>query len=64
MFENALREIRQEKNLSQLELGRRSKIAPATISLIEAGKQYPYPGWRKRLAVTLDVGESELFPNY
>ncbi len=63
MFENALREIRQEKQLSQLELGRLTRISPSTICMLENGRQYPFPGWRKRLAEVLKVQENVIFPN-
>jgi transcriptional regulator with XRE-family HTH domain len=59
---NNLKETRTRQNLSQLEVSRRSKIAPANISALERGKQYPFPGWKKRLSETLGVSEAELFP--
>ncbi len=64
MFEsNNLRKIRKQKGLSQLELGRKTKIASQIICNLENGKQYPYPGWRKRLAKALGVREREIFPS-
>jgi transcriptional regulator with XRE-family HTH domain len=55
---------RQRQGLSQQKLGFRAEISPATISRIESGKIYPYPGWRKRLAKVLGWPEEradELF---
>ena len=59
---NRLKEVRLKKGLSQLELSRRSRIAPGNISCIENGKQFPYAGWRHRLAEALGATEEELFP--
>lgn len=44
---------RQARGLSQTELAFRARIHPATLSRIEAGKTFVYPGWRKRLAAAL-----------
>ncbi len=63
MFENMLRKCREEKKMSQLELGRLSRIAPSVISMIEAGKQYPFPGWQRRIAEVLEVQEKAIFPD-
>ena len=62
MFKNCIREQRKKKGLSQLEVMRKSGIAPNIISDLERGRLYPYPGWRKRLAIALDVDEKILFP--
>ncbi len=59
---NNLRNVREKKGISQLELARITRIAPANICNIENGRQYPYPGWRKRLSEALQVDEQELFP--
>lgn len=53
--------LRRGKGWSKAELGRRSRIAPETVCRLEAGKVYPYPGWRKRLARVLHVPADELF---
>ena len=59
---NRLKEIRNERNLSQLRLALLTGIAPSELSRIENGWIRPYPGWRKRLARALGVTEKELFP--
>jgi len=59
---NKLKEIRNEKGLSQLRLALLTGIAPGDISRIENNWLRPYPGWRKRLARALGTTESELFP--
>ena len=52
---------RQRRGWSQAELARRTGIHPATISRLEAGKQFAYSGWRRRLAQALGVPGDELF---
>lgn len=61
-MENKLREIRNQKGISQLKLTMMTGIAPGTISLIENGKLCPYPGWRLRLSLALGTNEAEIFP--
>lgn len=62
LSKNFLRKQRTKKGLSQLELTRRTGIAPNIISDLERGRAYPYPGWRKKLAAALEVPEADLFP--
>ena len=62
MTENKLREIRIQKGMSQLELSRLTKIASTNLSNMENGRQYIYPGWKKRIAKALGVPISEIFP--
>ena len=59
---NRLKEIRNERGLSQLRLAMLTGIAPSELSRIENGWIRPYPGWRKRLARALETTEAELFP--
>lgn len=61
-FVNNLKLKRSEKGLSQLELARLTGIAPSHISNLERGIQWPYPGWKKRIAEALCTTEEELFP--
>ena len=62
MILNNLRKERVKKGISQLELSRLTRIAPSNICTIENGKQYPYSGWRKRIAKALGVAEKDVFP--
>jgi len=59
---NKLKTLRMLTGMSQLELSYKTKIAVTTISQLENGKIYPYPGWRKKLARALKTSEEELFP--
>ena len=58
-----LRQARERLGLSQTQLCMMTGIAPATLSRLEGGKLYPYPGWRARLARALKVPQGELFPD-
>lgn len=62
MLKTNLRKYRKEKGMSQLDLAIQTKIATSDISLLENGKKYAFPGWRKRLSKALEVSEDELFP--
>jgi len=48
-----LKAERLKRNLSQHKLAALAGIHPATLSRIETGRVYPYPGWRRRLAEAL-----------
>ncbi len=57
---NRLRMIREEKAISQLALSRMTGIAGNVISNIENEKVYFYPGWKKRIALALNIRTSDL----
>jgi len=52
---------RKRRGLSQAQLSRIADIHPATLSRLEAGKAFPYEGWRRRLERALGVSGDELF---
>ena len=52
---------REKRGLSKTQLAIKVGIHPATLGRIEAGKVFPYPGWRRKLSETLGVPEDELF---
>ena len=60
---NKLKEVRNERSLSQLKLSFLTGISPGDISRIENDWIRPYPGWRKRLAKALGTTQAELFPD-
>ncbi len=60
---NKLKEVRNERGLSQLKLAFLTGISPGDLSRIENGWLRPYPGWRKRLAKALGIAQTELFPD-
>ncbi|MEE9201813.1 MAG: helix-turn-helix transcriptional regulator [Dehalococcoidia bacterium] len=59
---NRLKEVRNERGVSQLRLAMLTGISPGDISRIENDWLRPYAGWRKRLARALGKTEAELFP--
>ena len=60
---NNLREIRKQKNLSQLALSRKTGVPGNVISNLENYKVFPYPSWKRKLAKALETPENELFPD-
>ena len=60
---NKLKEVRNERGLSQLKLAFLTGISPSDISRIENGWLRPYPNWRKRLAKALGTSQADLFPD-
>lgn len=61
-YNNNLRKIMREKEVSGLRLSKTTDIAPATISGIVNNRILPFPGWKKRISEALDVPEIEIFP--
>lgn len=59
---NRVREFRNKKGLTQLELAEITEIYQNDISQIETGGRKVFPGWRKRLSEALEVEEEVLFP--
>lgn len=55
-----LRELRQERLLSQEELGQKAGVSKTTILNIESGKIRPYPQTLRKLAEALQVEPSAL----
>ncbi|ADQ13562.1 helix-turn-helix transcriptional regulator [Halanaerobium hydrogeniformans] len=61
-MENNLKEIREQKGLSQLKLSYETRISPPDISKIERNKIFPHPKWREKIARVLEVEEKDIFP--
>lgn len=59
---NRIREIREERGLSQTRLACLAGIAASNLSNIETGKRSPWPKVRADLARALGVTEEDLFP--
>lgn len=49
------------RGVSHAELCRRTGIHTSTISRLVAGKVHAYPGWRRRIAEALGIGDEDLF---
>lgn len=52
---------RKHRGMSQSQLARLADVHPSTLSRLEAGKVYPYPGWKRRLGRVLGVPGDVLF---
>jgi len=57
MFSNRVREVREEKGLTQVELARICRIASTNLCAIERGKLWPWDRARKRIAKGLRTPE-------
>lgn len=60
---NRIKEFREQKGLSQVELARRARIAAQNLSAVECGRLAPWPKLRRSLIRILSRSEAELFPN-
>jgi DNA-binding XRE family transcriptional regulator len=58
-----LREVRERKLLTQVELAKRANLTQTTISAIEVGKHEPRISTVRQLAAALDVDAEELVIN-
>lgn len=56
----AIKQLREERGLSQEEIGHASEIHPTWISHIESGRNNPAWGTVQRIAAALGVKVSEL----
>ena len=61
MIENRLKEYREARGLSQVELSRLARVAAPNLSAIERGRLLPWPKVKRALAKALRCTESELF---
>jgi transcriptional regulator with XRE-family HTH domain len=59
-----LREERLQRGWTQLDLAVRTGLPPSTISVIERGRVYVHPGWRRRLARAFGMSEAVLFARH
>ena len=60
---NKVREVREEKGISQVELARRIHIHPSNLSSIENERVTPWPKAKRSLARVLKTTIAELFPS-
>ena len=58
-----IKEERLRNKLSQTALGAKCGLPASTISAVERGHTVVWPGWRRRLAIALNVAERDLFPD-
>lgn len=60
---NRVKEIREERGLSQLKLATKAHIHPCNLSAVERGKVVAWPKIRRSLARVLKCSQAELFPS-
>lgn len=56
-----LREERQKRGLSLVDVCRMTGIAPGDLSNVERGRQTAFPSWRQRIAEAFGLPEEVLF---
>lgn len=61
MFKSNLKLYRTRKNITQLELARKTGVTKDYISMIERGKRNPGIFLAKKIAVILDATLDEIF---
>src|SRR5947199_9366279 len=61
-FGKILRGLREDQNMSQMELANAMDVAPLTIYRWESGESLPYPIYRRKLCDFFDVDREKLFP--
>lgn len=56
-----LKEERRRRGWTLVRVCQLTGIDPATLSRLERGHLFPYPGWRRRLAEAFGLPEEVLF---
>jgi transcriptional regulator with XRE-family HTH domain len=62
MFNNLIRQRRQQMGLSQTKLACMLEVAESTLSDLELGKRQPWPKIKGKLSKALQTSEKELWP--
>lgn len=60
---NRVKEVREEKGLTQTELAKRVHVYSSHLSAIERGKVVAWPKVRRDLAKVLKCSQAKLFPS-
>ncbi len=56
-----MRQERERRGWSLVDITMKTGISPGDLSLIERGKRELFPGWKRRIAKAFGMSESELF---
>ena len=59
---NRVKEVREARGLTQIELARRTHIHPSNLSAVECGRLLVWPKAKRALARVLKTTMAELFP--
>lgn len=60
MYEELIK-LLEERGITKYRLAKMSKISPQDLYTVLNGHKPLYPGWKKRIAIALDVPEDVLF---
>jgi DNA-binding XRE family transcriptional regulator len=61
MFNNSVKQKCEEKGMTLRDLALKAGIAESTVYSLSAGKIFPYPAWRKKIAKVFGCNETEIF---
>jgi transcriptional regulator with XRE-family HTH domain len=61
---NRIRELREARGISQVELARRANVTPSALNKVEMGKRGLDQQWMDRLAAALEVAPADLLPDH
>jgi putative molybdopterin biosynthesis protein len=62
VVENRIKQYREARGLSQVDLARLARVAAPNVSAIEHGRLIPWAKVKRRFAKALRCTEAELFP--
>lgn len=62
MSTNNLKLLRDERGLSQRELGEKLHVSPSLLSMVETGRLKPWPRLKRKLARIFKLSEGDIFP--
>ena len=62
MFINHLKEKCMDKGMTLREVAIKAGIAESTVYSLSAGKVFPYPAWREKIAKVFNCEETDIFP--
>ena len=63
MFVNHLKEKCDQHGMTLRDVALKAGIAESTVYSLSAGKVFPYPAWRQKIAQVFNYEESEIFQN-
>lgn len=63
MFKNCLKETCEQHGMTLRDVAVKAGIAESTVYSLSAGKVFPYPKWRQKIAKVFNCKESEIFSN-
>lgn len=60
---NRIRELREQRAMTQVELARRANVSPSALNKVESGLRGLDQDWMRRVSKALDVPAADLLPD-